>query len=234
MSENNELNWIENIITRREEGFSNNRIFGEFSKVWVSGIIEKDFEYSHSAFEKNFYKTRIEVNRLSGIKDLVPIVVCEELISDILNKSSKGRFAEVGGEFRSYNSRGTDGKSHLHVHVFAKIINVCENDEGLEEAVDTNLIYLNGHICKTPLLRTTPLGRKITDIIIAVKRGTQVDYIPCIAWGSVALQISELETGDNVELYGRVQSRQYLKRFSLNSEDGEIKETYEISIMNLM
>ena len=96
-----------------------------------------------------------------------------------------------------------------------------------------NLIYLNGHICRQSTFRTTPLGRQITDFVIAVGRPhNKVDYIPCIAWGRAAQYASKLEVGDWLKLYGRVQSREYLKKLS-DSEDVEARTTYEVSIVRI-
>ena len=52
-----------------------------------------------------------------------------------------------------------------------------------------NRIRLSGVLCKPPTLRCTPLGREICDIILAVnRRYGRADYLPLIAWGTVARQ----------------------------------------------
>lgn len=234
MSENYELRWTENIIAKREKLPESQGIFGVFNKVWLSGKIEEDFKYSHNKCGRNFYKIRIECLRKSGTKDIIPVIIPEELISaNILKEESRGKYVEVSGELRSNDSRGTDGKRHLHIYVFAKFINVCEREEDLKEAVDLNLIYLDGHLCRQPAFRETFFNKEITDLIISVRRDTKKNYIPCVAWGKLAHRVNAHEIGDRIAFYGRIQSRQYFKRFSEDSEEGEIKEVYEVSIMNM-
>lgn len=224
-----------NVIIRREAISGNEKIFSEFNKVWVSGIIEEEFEYSHEVWWEKFYKTRVRVTRLSGTEDCVPIVVSDLLMTNILEGSLKGKYVEVGGQFRSHNKLGEDGRKHLDLFLFVTAINVYESEEEFEDATNANLIYLDGYICKPPVFRTTPLGRQITDLMLAVNRTyKKSDYIPCIAWGRVAQYASELEVGNRIKLYGRVQSRQYFKRFSPESEAGEYRTAYEISIMRMM
>lgn len=224
-----------NVIIRREEISSNEKIFSEFNKVWVSGIIEEEFEYSHEYWWEKFYKTRVKVARLSGTEDCVPIVVSNLLMNNIFEESIKGKYVEVGGQFRSYNKVREDGRRHLDVFLFVTVMNVYESEEEFEDATNANLIYLDGYVCKPPIFRTTPLGKQITDLMIAVNRTyKKCDYIPCITWGRVAQYASELKVGDRIKIYGRLQSRQYFKRFSPDSEEGELRTAYEISIMRIM
>lgn len=234
MSEIFELEWIENVIAKREKITGSQEIFGEFTKVWVSGKLETDFEYSHSILGKNFYKTRIVVTRRSGTQDFIPVIIPEELMEEnSLNKASRGKFVEVGGEFRSSNIRGTDGQYHLNTFVYARFINICKYKDSLNEAANTNLIYLDGYICKSPIFRRTPLGREITDLFVLVDRGSEKDNIRCIAWGRIAQQTSGLNVGERIRFYGRIQSRKYFKKISANSEEGEYREVQEVSIMSL-
>lgn len=224
-----------NVITRQEENSPMEKLFSEFNKVFVSGRIEAEFEYSHETFWEEFYRTRVRVERLSGTEDLVPIVVSNLLIGkDRMKKSLEGKWVEVAGQFRSYNKLGEDGRKHLDLFLFVTAINIYEDEDELEEATNANLIYLDGYLCKTPVFRKTPLGRQITDLLIAVNRAYgKSDYIPCIAWGRVAQFVSELEVGNRVKLYGRVQSREYFKRYSPDSEAGEYRDAYEISVMRM-
>lgn len=224
-----------NVITRQEENSPTEKLFSEFNKVFVSGRIEAEFEYSHETFWEEFYRTRVRVERLSGTEDLVPIVVSNLLIGkDRMKKSLEGKWVEVAGQFRSYNKLGEDGRKHLDLFLFVTAINIYEDEDELEEATNANLIYLDGYLCKTPVFRKTPLGRQITDLLIAVNRAYgKSDYIPCIAWGRVAQFVSELEVGNRVKLYGRVQSREYFKRYSPDSEAGEYRDAYEISVMRM-
>lgn len=211
------------------------KIFRESNNGCISGIIEDELKYDHGVLGEKFYKTRVRVKRLNETEDHIPLIVSNLLISNDHNESLKGKYVEVSGQFRSWNRDGADGRRHLDVFLFAKTIDICESEECLEEVENENLIYLDGYICKEPIYRITPLGRKIADLMIAVnRRYNKSDYIPCIAWENDALYASGLDVGTRIRLYGRMQSRQYFKRFSPMSEDGEIRETYEVSIINLM
>lgn len=224
-----------NVITRWEESSSTKRLFSEFNKVFVSGRIEAEFEYSHEVQWEKFYRTRVRVERLSGTEDLVPIMVSDLLIGQkMLKKSLEGKWVEVAGQFRSYNKLGEDGRRHLELFLFVTAINIYEDEDEQEEITNANLIYLDGYLCKPPVFRKTPLGRQITDLLIAVNRPYgKSDYIPCIAWGRIAQWVSEFEVGNRVKLYGRVQSREYFKRYSNDSEAGEYRNAYEISVMRM-
>lgn len=224
-----------NVITRREENSGTERLFSEFNKVFVSGRIEAEFEYSHEVLWGKFYRTRVRVERLSGTEDLVPIMVSDLMIGkEMLKKSLEGKWVEVAGQFRSYNKLGEDGRRHLELFLFVTAINIYEDEDELEEITNANLIYLDGYLCKPPVFRKTPLGRQITDLMIAVNRSYgKSDYIPCIAWGRIAQWVSEFEVGNRVKLYGRVQSREYFKRYSNDSEAGEYRNAYEISVMRM-
>ena len=224
-----------NVITRREENSLTEKLFSEFNKVFVSGRIEAEFDFSHEVLWEKFYRTRVRVERLSGTEDLVPIVVSDLLIGrERMKTSLEGKWVEVAGQFRSYNKLGEDGRKHLDLFLFVTAINIYDDEDELEEVTNANLIYLDGYLCKPPVFRKTPLGRQITDLLIAVNRPYgKSDYIPCIAWGRVAQWASELEVGNRVEIYGRIQSREYFKRFSKDSEIGEYRDAYEISIMRM-
>lgn len=227
--------WENNVITRREENSPTEKLFSEFNKVFVSGRIETEFDFSHEVLWKKFYRTRVRVERLSGTEDLVPIVVSDLLIGrERMKTSLEGKWVEVAGQFRSYNKLGEDGRRHLDLFLFVTAINIYDDEDELEEVTNANLIYLDGYLCKTPVFRKTPLRRQITDLLIAVNRPYgKTDYIPCIAWGRVAQWASEFEVGNRVKLYGRVQSREYFKRFSKDTEAGEYRYAYEISVMRM-
>ena len=227
--------WENNVITRREENSPTEKLFSEFNKVFVSGRIEAEFDFSHEVLWEKFYRTRVRVERLSGTEDLVPIVVSDLLIGrERMKTSLEGKWVEIAGQFRSYNKLGEDGRKHLDLFLFVTAINIYDDEDELEEVTNANLIYLDGYLCKPPVFRKTPLGRQITDLLIAVNRPYgKSDYIPCIAWGRVAQWASEFEVGNRVKLYGRVKSREYFKRFSKDTEAGEYREAYEISIMRM-
>ena len=188
----------------------------------VIGTIETDFELNHEIYAEKFYTFSIQIPRLSGAADSVRIMISERLIME--GEYKIGDLVEISGQFRSYNSYD-NGSNKLVLTVFAKDISHCDE----EENKNPNSLFLNGYICKEPIYRTTPFGREITDILLAVNRSyNKTDYIPIIAWGRKARFAKTLNVGDNVKLWGRIQSRNYQKRIS----DDEVvtKTAYEVSI----
>ena len=190
----------------------------------VIGTIETGFERSHEIYGETFYQFTLKVSRLSGAFDFLKIIVSERLLSG--ETFSVGDRVEITGQFRSYNSY--DSKTNkLILSVFVK--EIIHTDD---EQKNPNQIYLNGFICKEPVYRTTPFGREITDLLLAVNRTyNKSDYIPIIAWGRNARYTKSLSVGDNVKIWGRIQSRTYQKRLS----DDEVitKTAYEVSINRL-
>ena len=198
----------------------------ETNKVELRGVIEKEFELNHEVFGQEFYYTRLSTVRYSGTEDFVPIIVPRNLLKEI--KGLEGKVANVEGQCRTYNKLGDDGKTHLIVYVFVKNITFEERDY-LEIYENSNFIFLEGYLCKLPIYRKTPLGREIAEIILAVNRkNAKSDYIPCISWGRNARYISGLEVGDKIDIWGRIQSREYLKEKDM--EESEMKTAYEVSI----
>lgn len=230
-----ETRWKNNVIERQDLNSTNGELFSEFNKVFVSGRIEEDFEYSHRTFWKEYYRTRVRITRLSGTDDLVPIVVSNLVLSkEKIKKSLKGKWVEVAGQFRSYNRLGEDGRKHLDLFLYVTLINIYDNKEEMKEIENVNSIYLKGYLCKKPIYRITPLGSQITEVFIAVNRPNgESDYIPCITWDRDAKWSRKLEVGNQVEIYGRIQSRKYFKRYSPDTDEGKYKETYEISTMRI-
>lgn len=192
----------------------------ENNKVNICGKIAKEIEFDHEIHGEKFFRTDIATERLSGTVDLVPILVPEVLLSE---KMEAGECVGVTGSFRSYNRCGEDGRK-LILKVFADEIELLENAECSENAIE-----LDGYICKEPAYRKTPLGREITDILLAVNRAYgKSDYIPCIAWGRTARFASELPVGEHIKIKGRIQSRTYTKRVGENAYIE--RTTYEVSI----
>ena len=188
----------------------------------IMGTIEEGFALSHEIYGEKFYVTTVRVPRLSEAADYVRVMVSERLLTD--NEYNVGDMVAVTGQFRSYNSY-EEGGNRLVLTVFAKAI--APYDEG--ESRNPNTLYLNGYICKTPVYRTTPFGREITDLLLAVNRSyNKSDYIPIIAWGRNARFAKNLSVGDNVKIWGRIQSRTYQKRIS--DEETIEKTAYEVSI----
>lgn len=193
----------------------------ENNEVRVSGTIKGGFEFSHEVCGEKFYRGHIQANRASGFVDEVPILISERIIN--VNDSWSGRRVRVSGQFRSYNQH-IDDKAKVILNVFVEEIEEIE-----EMAADENEIELIGFVCKAPTYRKTPLGREISDLLIAVNRPYgRSDYIPCVAWGRNARYTHSFELGKKIHISGRVQSREYTKKLSEN--ESEIRTAYEVSI----
>ncbi|MDL2289301.1 single-stranded DNA-binding protein [Clostridia bacterium OttesenSCG-928-F22] len=190
------------------------------NSVKLSGVVQTIPQYSHCVYGERLYSFYLGVERLSGYIDILPITIGEQLASQIII----GRHACITGQLRSYN-KFLDGASRLILTVFAKEVS-------LSVAHRVNEICLEGFICKPVIYRTTPFNREITDILLAVNRQyNKSDYIPCILWGKNARNCKDLEIGTQVEVLGRVQSREYEKQ----SADGtvSIRTAYEVSVANI-
>ena len=175
--------------------------------------------FSHENHSKKFYRFTLEVPRLSGTADLLP-VVAEERILNTLDLSG-GEMLTVYGQIRSHNIR-TDGVRHLLIFVFAQAI-VCEDGEPINE------VAVAGPLCKEPVYRRTPLGREICDMMLAVPRGyKRADYLPCILWGRTAAEGSVCHIRDVVKIRGRLQSRNYTKQLENGTQE---RTAYEISAL---
>ncbi|HHY23234.1 MAG TPA: single-stranded DNA-binding protein [Clostridiaceae bacterium] len=198
----------------------------ENNLVTIAGKVISGLEYSHEVYGEGFYSFVLEVPRLSDSNDKIPITISERLVSK--DELSKGCILEIEGQFRSYNNYGREG-NRLLLTVFAREIEFLEDESKIK---NPNQIYLNGYICKKPIYRTTPFGREITDLLLAVNRPyNKSDYIPCIAWGRNARYSQNLFVGDNIKLWGRIQSREYQKKYS--SGEAVTKTAYEVSISKM-
>ena len=191
--------------------------------------MHSNLEYSHEVFGEKFFEFFIEVPRLSSTKDILPVIISERLINDI--NMDLGNHIVIEGQFRSYN-RYENSYNKLLLRVFVRDIYVPDDNQLEEMKRHPNEVFLNGFLCKETKFRTTPFGREITDMLIAVNRSyNKSDYIPCIAWGRNARYCEKLEVGDHIKLWGRIQSRNYQKK---NENDVyETKTAYEVSITKL-
>jgi len=206
----------------------------ENNYLTLVGEVTGEKRFSHEIYGERFYIFDLVIPRLSGNADIIPVTVSERLITEEM--LTPGKKLMVKGQFRSYNSYENE-KNKLILTVFAKdIVEVVENKEeenemSLKDTI-TNEVVLIGYICKKPIYRQTPFGREIADLLLAVNRAyNKSDYIPTIAWGRNARFCQNLEVGTQVKIVGRVQSRQYEKKF----EDGtsEMRVAYEVSIGSL-
>ena len=198
----------------------------ENNQVTIMGEIVSPFLFSHEVFGEGFYMVEVEVKRLSNSEDRIPLMISERLID--VTQDYTGEYIMVHGQFRSYN-RHEEQKNRLVLSVFVREISFMEEEP---DGTKTNSIWLDGYICKEPIYRKTPLGREIADLLLAVNRPYgKSDYIPCICWGRNARYASGFEVGEHVQLLGRIQSREYVKRIS--DTETEKRIAYEVSVSKL-
>ncbi|MDE6743709.1 MAG: single-stranded DNA-binding protein [Lachnospiraceae bacterium] len=198
----------------------------ENNQVTLMGEIVSDFAYSHEIYGEGFYMVDIQVYRLSDSVDIIPLMISERLLDTTQNYV--GSKVAVFGQFRSYN-RHEERKNKLVLSVFVREIEFIDE---LEEGGRTNQIFLDGYICKEPVYRKTPLGREIADLLLAVNRPYgKSDYIPCICWGRNARYASSFEVGSRCAVWGRIQSREYMKK--ITEEESERRVAYEVSVSKL-
>ena len=198
----------------------------ENNRVCIIGEVVSEFTFSHEVFGEGFYMVEVEVKRLSNSEDRIPLMISERLID--VTQDYTGEYIMVHGQFRSYN-RHEEQKNRLVLSVFVREISFMEEEP---DGTKTNSIWLDGYICKEPIYRKTPLGREIADLLLAVNRPYgKSDYIPCICWGRNARYASGFEVGEHVQILGRIQSREYVKRIS--DTETEKRVAYEVSVSKL-
>lgn len=204
----------------QQDNFGNNN-------VTLVGRIINEPVFSHEVMGEGFFTVTLEVARLSQAYDILPVTISER----IMEKSSfiSGVFIKLTGQIRSYNSYvESESRNRLIITVFARDYELYDEDPSR----NANEVYLNGFVCKPPIYRTTPFGREIADLLVAVNRSyNKSDYIPCITWGRNARYSSRLQISDNIRLWGRMQSRNYQKKY----EDGTVadKVAYEVSVSKI-
>lgn len=189
------------------------------NQITVRGQLVTLPEFSHENHGKRFFRFFLDIPRLSGNADCLPVVTEERILETI--DLSGGSMLTVTGQVRSHNTRSGSGR-HLLIFIFATSITA-------ESAEPCNNVILEGPLCKEPIYRRTPLGREICDAMLAVPRTfRRADYLPCIFWGRTAEEISACHTGDRIRIEGRLQSRTYTKR---TEEGTEERIAYEISTL---
>ena len=192
------------------------------NKAILCGAPLSDPVFSHTSRQERFYAFPLEVSRLSGNVDRLNIILREDLLPDF--KPSRAGLLRVAGELRSFNNRSGEG-SRLVITVFARELSQPET------AIWANEVELTGALCKSPNHRTTPMGREICDLMLAVNRHYgRSDYLPCIAWGQNARTAAQWEVGQRVHIHGRIQSRDYIK----NLDGTPITRTaFEVSVTDI-
>lgn len=197
------------------------------NSVFLIGKALTNSQFSHEVYGEGFYIVYVKVPRLSDAYDTIPIMFSERLISP--DSIVTDQRMTIEGQFRSYNNYDNDSGHKLMLTVFAREIELVEEEVPNE---NPNQIILNGFVCRKPVYRTTPFGREIADVLLAVNRAyNKSDYIPCIAWGRNARFAGSFEVGDNIRIWGRIQSRTYQKK--LSEDKIEERVAYEISVSKM-
>lgn len=199
--------------------------FRENNFVELTGKIASDFIFSHECKGEKFYKVILEIPRQSDNVDTIPVIVSDRLIDIKSLYDFVWRLVKVAGQIRTRN-KYINGKNKLEIFVFATDFFLKADKPGI------NTIRLDGFFCKPPIYRKTPSGREITDILIVANRQRRKsDYIPCICWGRNARYVSDFAVGARVQLEGRIQSREYIKK--LDDGTQETRTAYEVSVSRI-
>lgn len=195
----------------------------ENNMVNVSGVVKGVPVFDHEVFGEYFFRLELDCCRASGTEDSVPVIISERLAN--IEELRPGALLTVNGQFRSYNKH-EGGRNRLILFVFAQEAELGGNEDYCE-----NDIKLEGYICKAPNHRITPLGRKITDVLLAVNRPYgKSDYIPCIVWGRNARYAGSLDVGSMIKVSGRIQSRKYIKKTDQGEEE---RVAHEVSVNSI-
>ena len=198
----------------------------ETNHVNIFGEISSEFQFDHNSHGENFYIFYVLTKRLSGYVDRIPLMISERLID--VSANLIGQSIYVTGQFRSFN-RHEEKKNRLVLSVFVRELEFLDE---IDEEIESNQIFLDGYVCKEPIYRKTPLGREIADLLIAVNRSYgKSDYIPCICWGRNDIFASGFDIGTRLRVWGRIQSREYIKKIS--ETEYETRTAYEVSISQM-
>ncbi len=196
------------------------------NQVTIAGEVVSEFTFSHEVYGEHFYVVNIAVCRLSNSFDVIPVMISERLMD--VSADYRGCTLQASGQFRSYN-RHEENRNRLVLSVFAREASLIEPEE---DDQNPNYIFLDGYVCKHPVYRKTPLGREIADVLLAVNRPYgKSDYIPCICWGRNARFADKFEVGSHIQIWGRIQSREYQKK--IGEENYEKRVAYEVSVSKL-
>ena len=197
------------------------------NQVTIAGEVVSEFTFSHEVYGEHFYIVNIAVCRLSNSYDVIPVMVSERLID--VTSDYRGCVLQVSGQFRSYN-RHEENRNRLVLSVFAREAVLASQED--EDEQNPNHIFLDGYVCKHPVYRKTPWGREIADVLLAVNRPYgKSDYIPCICWGRNARFADKFEVGSHIQIWGRIQSREYQKKIA--EDQYEKRVAYEVSVSKL-
>lgn len=193
------------------------------NRIVAAGRLENSLTLSHEVMNEPFYTGTLLVKRLSGAVDRLPVTIPGKLLA--VNEPDYEHLMLMTGQVRSYN-KVVEGSGRLMVTLFVQSMTQTRENDTM------NKVSLVGVLCKPPIYRSTPFGREICDMMLAVNRAFgKSDYIPCIAWGRNAQYASRFGVGDRVRITGRLQSREYQKLL----ENGEymVRNAYEVSAFTL-
>jgi len=197
------------------------------NKIFIAGAIHKEPVFNHLMYGESFYTTYVEVSRLSNQTDIIPVLVSGHLID--VEELKIGVKVKIDGQVRSYNNQEGSHRKKLIINVFAREIQIVEDFNDLDNLND---VFFDGFICRQPNFRTTPFGREICDLLVAINRAyKKSDYIPCITWGRNAKYCEKMEVGTNIRIWGRFQSRDYEKKDRFGNVTQ--KTAYEVSVIKL-
>ena len=189
------------------------------NQITLRGRLVSLPQFSHENHGRRFFRFFLEVPRLSGAVDTLPVIAEEGIL--LGTDLSDGEMLTVAGQVRSHNIR-SDGRRHLLIFVFAQAL-ICEDGDPINDVV------LEGPLCREPTYRRTPLGRDICDVMLAIPRPfRRADYLPCILWGRTAMEASGCRPRDVLLIRGRLQSRIYTKVTESGTEE---RTAYEISAL---
>lgn len=189
------------------------------NKIALNGMITSEPVFSREIYGEKFYEFEFQSERKSGTIDTLIVLASEIMLRPV------GEQAKIIGEIRTYNIHEED-RNRLHICVFAR--DILDYDSEYDE----NFVELDGFICKPPIYRETPLKREIADVLLACNRPYgKSDYVPTIAWGRNARRVGNMEVGTHIRVIGRLQSREYTKRYENGSE--ELKVAYEVSVSEI-
>lgn len=190
----------------------------------IVGKIVSNFSFNHQQFGERFYRANITVKRLSGVSDTIPFVISEHLIHSDVNYLDQT--VKLVGQFCSHNYYKRKER-RVKLFLLVEELSFLNSEERINT---TNKLFLDGVLCKKPVYRKTPLGREITDLLLAVNNSGKSDYIPCIVWGRNARYVTDFKVGKHFSIWGRIQSREYTKKYG--SEEKK-KIVYEVSVNKL-
>ena len=193
----------------------------DLNQILLRGRVNGRAEFSHMTHEEYFYRFPLAVERLSGNEDVLNIQFSRRLL--LPERIVQGERLEVRGSLRTFNNKSGVGAKLVITVLAGEIIPTAEEP--------TNVLTLVGTICRKGEPRRTPLGREICDFTLAVnRRYGRSDYLPCIAWGSLAQRCGAMQVGRRLRLDGRLQSRVYTKQLEDRSEE---RVAFECSAMSL-